>query len=510
MSHVIERPLALVILDGWGIAPAGPANAISKAHTPFYDHICRRFPQTSLAAAGESVGLSAGAPGNAEVGHLNLGAGRAIPSDAVRIDHSVRSGEFDENKALNTAMSSAAERGAGVHLIGLISDGGVHSSMETLYALLRMAKRVEAENVFVHAILDGRDVPARTADVYVEALELKMSDIGVGCLASLCGRFFAMDNSGNWERTAGVYTMLVHADGERSREAESAVRRSFLRGISDEFIAPIVIETDEGEPVATIRDGDAVIFFNHRAEAMLQLTKSVSVNDGSTAKPNIDTVCMVEYDRGFGLLVAFEPEKNVTGLGTVLAANRVSNYRIAEECRFPHVTRIFNAGIDTAGWNEQHFQVVAANRSFQEAEPEMESFKVADKFLRALEADPAGLFVVNISAPAVSAEAGNLIRTVEAVQFADTCLGGIVEGILGTGGTAIVTSSNGSCEEVLDCSGRPGITSTANDVPFHLISENMLGVKLRKGALADVAPTILGILDVSKPCEMSGSDLRIN
>ena len=428
----------------------------------------------------------------------------------MRIGNAMETGEIFENKALNSAMRSAIGRRSGLHLIGLLSDGGIHSSMEALYALLRMAKREGAENVFVHAILDGRDVPARTADIYVEALELKMSDIGVGRLASLCGRFFAMDGSGNWERTARVYTMLVHADGERARDAGTAIRRSFLRGLSDEFIPPIVIEDSNAMPLATVRDGDTVIFFNHRAEAMLQLTKSLAVNDQLSGKPRIDTVCMVEYDRGFGLPIAFEPDNHAAGLGSVLAANHIANYRIAEDCRFPHVTRIFNAGVENAGTSEFHFQLIPSGSLLRDVETEMESFRVADKFLRTLEKDPAGIFVVNISAADIAAEAGNIDRTAEAVQFADTCFGGIVESVIKSDGTAIVTSSHSGCENVSEYDRGSNRTLSANDVPFHLINEEMLNVKLREGSLADVAPTVLGILNIDKPSEMTGSDLRTN
>src|SRR5687768_3899939 len=299
MNSKIQRPLALIVLDGWGFSADVDGNAVALAHTPNYDEICMRYPRTQLAASGESVGLAFGAPGNAEAGHLNMGSGRVVQTDIARIAQAVRSGDFERNNVLQPAMAHAAAAGKPVHLIGLLSDGGVHSSPENLYALLRMAKREGVKDVFVHGILDGRDVPPRTADVYVEALEIKMADIGIGKIATLCGRFFAMDSSENWERTARAYTMLVHAEGERAFDARIAVRNSFLRGIADEFIAPIVVEKDTDVPVATVRDGDVVVFFSHRADTMRQLARSLAVPDpgAASSKPKIEAICLTEYDR---------------------------------------------------------------------------------------------------------------------------------------------------------------------------------------------------------------------
>ena len=346
MNSTIRRPLALIILDGWGISANGDGNALSLAHTPNYDEICARYPRTDLAAAGESVGLAFGSPGCAEAGHLNIGSGRVVQTDIARIAQAVRNGEFARNRVLQPAMAHAAASQKPVHLIGLLSDGGVHSSLENLYALLRMAKSEGVSDVLVHGILDGRDVPPRTADIYVEALEIKMADIGVGRIATLCGRFFAMDSGENWERTARAFTMLVHAEGERASDSLTAIRNSFLRGIADEFIAPIVLEKDTGVPVGTVSDGDVVIFFNHRADTMRQLTRSLAVPDigSSPAKPAVDAICMTEYDHSFNLPVAFASETEGNVLGQVLAERKIANYRISGSDRFPHVTDFFNAG----------------------------------------------------------------------------------------------------------------------------------------------------------------------
>ena len=503
-------PLALIILDGWGVAAKADGNALALAHTPNYDEICARYPSVNLSAAGESVGLSTEAPGSAEAGHLNLGAGRVVQTDIARMAGAIRSGEFDHNAVLGPALSRAAASGKPVHLIGMLSDGGVHSSPDSLYALLRMAKRAGVGEVFVHGILDGRDVPPRTADIYVEALEIKMADIGLGRIATLCGRFFAMDSGENWERTARAFTMLVHAEGERALDSSTAIHNSFLRGLADEFIAPIVLESEPGVPVATVSDGDTVIFFNHRADTMRQLARSLAVPDVGlhSAKPTLDVVCLTEYDHSFGLPVAFPPEATGSVLGEVLARHRISNYRIAGSDRFPHVTNFFNGGTDVSLY-ECDLHVEQPASAHRDLEPEAESFKVADQAVRSLKGEPSVL-VVNLSASAIAAETGNFDLTREAVQYVDTCLGGIVESVRAAGGVTLITASHGGCEEMLDDAGQPNRFNSRNAVPFHVVS-NEIDVKLREGgSLCDVAPTMLGLLGVEKPAEMTGEDLCVN
>ena len=504
------RPVALIILDGWGISDRIEGNAVAMAHTPFYDQICARYPRTRLAAGGEHVGLAAGSAGSAEAGHLNIGAGRVVQTDIARIARSIRTGEFEKNPVLQPALAHAAASGKPVHLIGLLSDGGVHSSPENLFALLRMAKREGVKEVFVHAILDGRDVPPRTADIYVEALEIKMADIGVGRIATLCGRFFAMDGSENWERTARAFTMLVHAEGERASDARTAIRNSFLRGIADEFIAPIVLEKD-GNPVASVKEGDVVIFFNHRADTMRQLARSLAIPEvGLTpAKPVIEAICLTEYDHSFHLPVAFKPETEGCVLGQVLAGEQIANYRIAGADRYPHVTSFFNGGADPSAY-ECGAQVAIPGEHHRDSEPEMESFKITDRVLQHLKSEASGVFVVNFSASAIAAETGNLERTIEAVQYIDTCLGGVVEKVSEAGGISIVTASYGSCEEMLNAAGQANRFATGNSVPLHIVDEDSQYLQLREdGSLCDVAPTLLGILGVEKPDSMTGNDLRI-
>ncbi len=505
-----RRPVALVILDGWGYAPRTEGNAIAVAHTPYYDEICRSYPMTTLAAAGPKVGQSDEQSGSPEVGHLNIGTGRAAQTDVARIKKAVSVGEFMENPVLNRAFKKAKENGSAIHLIGLLSDAGIHSSTENLFACLRLAKRHKIDKVFIHCILDGRDVPSRTADVYVEALEIKLADIGVGRIATLCGRFFAMDSGEKWERTARAFTLLVHAEGERTNDAVTAIRNSFLRGISDEFISPIVVEESPDVPVATVRNGDLLVFFNHRGETMRQLVRSLCIPEGASgAKPDVDTVCLTEYDTAFNLPVAFrkEPEKNV--LTEVLSGLYIPSFRITEMARSTHLTHFFDGGSETE--HPAGEDIFLGNMSpGADLPPESQSFKITDRLWQGLEASPNGFFILNFPAASLMAETGDIRKTVTAIQYIDTCLGGVCEKMREAGGIVVLTSTHGNCEEMIHTeSGEQNPLPTANPVPFHLIDDASANVRLFEGrALEDVAPTILGLMGIEKPSEMTGSDLR--
>ena len=510
MSNDRKGPLALIILDGWGVSPQRDGNAIALAHTPYYDEICERFPSTMLAASGARIGLLDDAPGNAEMGHRTIGAGRIVQTEAARIANAIKSGEFVENQILSSAFGKAVGAGAAVHFVGLVSDGGVHSSQETLFALLRMAKAAGVKDAFVHAILDGRDVQPRTADIYVEALEIKMADIGVGKIASLCGRFYAMDSREQWERTARAFTMLVHGEGERTFDAITAVRASFLRGISDEFIAPIVIESRIDVPMAMVKDGDLVVFFNHNGEGMRQLVRSLAIQDASSAKPRIEVVCLTEYDVAFGLPVAFGYQAPQNVLPSIFEYCGLRNYRITETSRSRHVSGFLN-GVEPSGTYENRMIVSYEQTPGFENVPESCSFRVADRALRAFESDRTGVFIVNFPASDLMSATGNLEKTVEAVQFVDTCLGGVLEKITETNGVALITSSHAGCEDLAgrNVSSMKG-SETVNPVPLHLVDHNNPGLGLATGgSLEDIAPTILGILGLKIPPEMTGRDLRL-
>ncbi len=498
------RPLALIILDGWGVSSELQGNAIAAAHTPCYDELRSRFPFTALAVPAVPTGRFLTAESRSELGHRTIGAGREVETEPVRIEKAIRSGEFLRNEVLLSAFRRAVENGKSVHLVGLLSDGGVHSSQETLFALLRMAKMTGVDEAYVHGILDGRDVRPRTADVYVDALEIKMADIGIGKIASLCGRFYGMDNGQNWERTARAYTMVVLGEGERGFDAVTAIRASFLRGISDEFIAPIVIEKDIDLPVATVKEGDTVIFFNHNAEPMHQLVRSIAVPDAASVKPRINAVCLTEYDPTFGLPAAFEPLNEVNGFCGIMEQNGIKNYRVTETSRSQYVSSYFNGRTYGASDLENRIVVSANGPETLETEPESKSFKVADSAIRALNEIGSGVLVVNFPASDLVAGTGNLEKTIESVQFVDTCLGGVVEQVVGVGGVAVITSSHSGCSSIsMDGNDQVG------HVPFLLVDPFNPSLRLDPdGSLVDVAPTLLGIMGIERPSEMTGRDLR--
>lgn len=505
MDSIQNRPLALLIVDGWGVGSDDAANAIARAHTPYYDEICKTFPQTNLGASGEFIGLAAGVAGNAETGHLNIGTGRVAKTDVLRIADSITEGSFFENEALTSAFAAAKESGGRVHLVGLLSDSEVHSSPESLFALLRMAKKMGVQDAFVHGILDGVDVPQRTADVYVEAVEIKMADIGLGRIASLCGRFFAMDGGENWERTARAFTMLVHGEGDRASDARTAIQSAFLRGVSDEYITPIVIEGTD----AVLRDGDTVVFFNHRGDAMRQLVRAVAMPDtGDSKKPKLSVVCMTEYDRSFGLPVAFKSGSESNTFADMLAYSGVHVYRIGETDRFAHLTNSLDGGTYLPRQNEKLVQVETRTDLGRDLAPEMRNFKITDALVRNLEADNTAVFIANFASPGRIAETGNFERTVEAVEYFDTCLGGAIRAINAMNGVAVVTSTHGNCERMSNADGSPDRFATDNAVPFHIIGNAFAGKKLADGgSLKDVAPTVLSLLGLPIPAEMTGSDL---
>ncbi|MEO6051033.1 MAG: 2,3-bisphosphoglycerate-independent phosphoglycerate mutase [Pyrinomonadaceae bacterium] len=422
------------MLDGWGYAPRTEGNAIAIAHTPFYDEICRDFPMTTLSASGACVGQADQQPGSAEVGHLNIGTGRVAQTQVDRLKNAVASGEFMENGVLNRAFLKAKADSSPLHLIGLLSDGGVHSSTENLFALLRLAKLHGLQDVYIHCILDGLDVSASTADIYGEALEIKLTDIGLGKIATLCGRFFAMDSSENWERTARAFTMLVHAEGERTNDPGTSIRNSFLRGISDEFISPIIVEQSPDVPVATVKNGDLVVFFNHRPETMRQLVRSLCVPEGASGtQPLVETVCLTEYDQAFNLPAAFrqEPEKNT--LTDVLSGLEIPNIKITESSRYPHLTYFFDGGADSQHQFEDQI-LVGTTTVTVDLPPESQSFKITDAFRRGLQSSPNSVFIVNIPAAGLMDDTGDLGKTVAAIQYIDTCLGGICEKVRECGG----------------------------------------------------------------------------
>jgi 2,3-bisphosphoglycerate-independent phosphoglycerate mutase len=509
-----QGPLALIILDGFGHSERREGNAVALASMPFYDDLLARYPHTLVEASGECVGLPAGVMGNSNVGHLCMGAGRVVRTDIERINHEIRTGGFQQNLALNAAMESAAKHDRALHLIGLTSDGLVHSSQEHAYALLRMAAERGLRRVFVHCFLDGRDTPPASAERYVAEMQAKCAQVGTGEVASVCGRYYAMDRDKRWERTERAYRLLVHGEGERAADPVAAVRRSYERGVTDEFVEPAVVTREDGTPAATIQDGDSVIFFNFRADRARQLTSALAVpgfDDFPTGgRPHVHFVCFAVYDKTYPLPVAFPPTQPTNILAEVFAAVGVRNYRLAETEKYAHVTYFFNGGTEREFPHERRLLVPSPKVATYDLAPEMSAYKLTDKILRAIEEGETDAFVINFANPDMVGHTGNLEKTVEAVQHVDNCLGWITNALRPLRGRAIITADHGNCEQMIDpATGEPHTAHTTNLVPFVLVDEASRGAQLREGgALEDVAPTMLALLGLEKPADMTGRDLR--
>ena len=509
-----KNPLALIILDGFGYRAEREGNAIAQAEMPFYNSLLETYPHTLIQASGECVGLPKGVMGNSNVGHLVMGAGRVVRTDIEHINHEIQSGAFFHNLALTAAMDNAVKHDRALHIMGLVSDGLVHSSQEHAYALLKMARESEVRRVYVHCFLDGRDTPPASADKYVAMMQEKCAEIGIGEIASLCGRYYAMDRDKRWDRSERAYKMLVNGDGERATDPVPAVKASYERGVTDEFVEPIVMMRDDGKPVATIQNGDSIIFFNFRADRARQITSALAVpgfDDFPTPnRPHTHFVCFAVYDKTYPLPVAFPPELPRNILAEVFAGLGVNNFRLAETEKYAHVTYFFNGGAEREFPHEKRLLVPSPKVATYDLAPEMSAFKITDKFLRALDERETDVFIVNFANPDMVGHTGKLDKTIEACQHVDTCLGWISKAMHSAKGTMLITADHGNADLMIDPkTGQPHTAHTTNPVPFVLIDESSIGVKLRsEGALEDVAPTMLGLLEIDQPVEMTGRDLR--
>lgn len=508
-----RRPLALIIIDGWGYSASREGNAIALADTPHYDKLTEKYPLTLLEAHGSRVGLPAGVMGNSEVGHLNIGSGRVIRMDVSLVDHEIETGAFFKNSELIAAMENAQQDDHSLHLMGLLSDGQVHSSITHLYALLAMAKQYNLKRVFLHAFLDGRDTPPRSALIYINLIQRKMNELGCGEIASVVGRYYAMDRDKRWERIQRAYDLLVHGKGEPTTNVEEAVSRQYDRGLTDEFIEPIVVAGDNG-PFATLKTRDSVIFFNFRPDRARQLTRVLNnpdFNEFPTGdRPNVHYVCFTMYDATFGLPIAFPPRPHRNVLAEVLGAVTVSNFRMAETEKYAHVTYFFNGGVEKEFPCEKRLLVPSPKVATYDLMPQMSAIPLTDEVTHAIESAATKVFVVNFANPDMVGHTGKLEQTIAACQYVDSCLERITLSMQRVNGITLITADHGNAEQMLDpLTGQPHTAHTTNPVPFHLIDNEAIGSKLREGgALEDVAPTLLGLLDLEKPTDMTGRDLR--
>jgi 2,3-bisphosphoglycerate-independent phosphoglycerate mutase len=500
---VPARAVALIILDGWGLAPAGPGNAVSLADTPVFDELWDDYPHTQLRAGGEAVGLPEGQMGNSEVGHLNLGAGAVVLQDLTRIDAAVDKGELGENSVLREAFSNA-ER---VHLLGLVSDGGVHSGFAHLEALIELAASLKVPDLVLHAFTDGRDTLPKSGAGFLETVEGWMSSAGIGRVGSVVGRYFAMDRDRRWDRTQKAYDLLVHGRAEHEAASGSAAAQAaYERDETDEFITPTLV----GEE-ARIRPGDSVLAFNFRPDRMRELTRALAEPgfgefDRGEAEPVERYATMTEYEEGWPYPVAFPPEHPAVTLPGVLAAQGVPQLHVAETEKYPHVTYFFNGGNEDAVSGERR-ELVDSPRDVPtyDHKPEMSAREAAAAFVSAWESDAPAFGIINFANPDMVGHTGVIEAAVKAIETVDGCLSSVVEAVHGSGGACIVTADHGNADNMLEPDGSPNTAHSLNPVPLIV---TVSGVRLRsEGILADVAPTALELLGIAQPAEMTGKSL---
>ncbi|TYO96622.1 phosphoglycerate mutase [Geothermobacter ehrlichii] len=507
-----RKPLALIILDGWGQAECTDTNAVCQAKTPVLDRLFSQYPHTLLGASGEDVGLPAGQMGNSEVGHLNIGAGRIVYQDLTRISKAIADGDFFRNPVLCRAMDAIRESGGRLHLFGLLSDGGVHSHNSHLYALVRMARDHGIGDICIHAFMDGRDTPPKSGAGYLEQLEAELQRLGTGRIATVIGRYFAMDRDNRWDRIEKAWRALTRGEGEAATDSAQAIASAYAAGQTDEFVEPRVIQAD-GLAVGPVRSGDGVIFFNFRADRARELTRVFNEREFSGFDrgevPDLAAwVCLTEYDETFGLPIAFPPESYADILGEVLARAGKTQLRIAETEKYAHVTFFFNGGGEEPFPGEKRILIPSPQEvATYDQKPEMSAREVTNTVIREIESGAHDVIVLNFANPDMVGHTGVMEAAVRAMETVDDCLGKVVEAVLAAGGELLITADHGNCEKMVDEQGRPHTAHTDNPVALLLVSDRLRQARLKNGILADIAPTMLDLLGLEKPAAMSGQSL---
>src|SRR2546428_3128757 len=507
------KPVVLIILDGWGYRAEREANAIALARTPNYSRLLHDYPWTLVHTSGERVGLPNGLMGNSEVGHLNIGAGRIVYQEITRIDASILRGDFFKQPPLVELMKWG--RQARVHFLGLLSDGGVHSHQEHLYALLRMAKEQGVERAFVHVFFDGRDTPPTKGAEYIAALEQKMLEYGVGKIATVMGRYYAMDRDNRWDRTQKAYDAMVSDDGKKARDPVAAAEESYNQGVTDEFVVPVVITGPSGEPVATIRPGDAAMFYNFRADRARQITRTLTQAefDGFPRRrfpERLHFLGMTRYDKTLTLPYVFPPQELGHILAGVMADLNLENLRVAETEKYAHVTYFFNGGVEKAYPGEDRIVVPSPRVATYDLKPEMSAEGVKDAVVKAVNDGHFDVLIVNFANADMVGHSGKLEAAIKAVEAVDACLGEIYKAVRAKGGAMIITADHGNAEVVGGPrNGGPPTPPTTHPVPFVPGARGPPPPLAEGGALADIAPTLLGVMGVPQPPEMTGHDLRV-
>ena len=528
----MKKPLVLIILDGWGYAPPSKANAISLARKPNYDRLLAEYPNTLIHTSGRAVGLPDGQMGNSEVGHLNIGAGRVVYMDITKIDLMIENGDFFSNPVLLEAVKNARSGGRRLHICGLLSDGGVHSHQNHLYALLRMAKQNGVDRTYIHCFMDGRDTLPTNGAVYLEQLQRKLREYGVGKIATVNGRYYAMDRDKKWDRELKAFDAMVagKAEGGEFIDPIQGAKESYNRGVTDEFIVPFVCVDNRGGSVATIRDEDSVINFNFRADRARQITRCLARESALTAQggrdlPDAEALdaaiprdrvpkrlkypCMSQYDKQFTLPYVVTPDALKNILANVMAEHQLRNLRVAETEKYAHVTYFFNGGIEKPFAGEDRMLVPSQKVATYDLKPEMSAAGIAESVIKAANDSAFDVVIVNFANADMVGHSGKIPPTVQAVETVDACLGEIYTAVRRAGGAMLITADHGNAEMMIDpATGGPHTAHTTNPVPFIAVSEDAQKFTLRaNGSLQDISPTVLGMLGFTQPAEMTGHDL---
>jgi len=511
----MENKVLLLILDGFGLSDEVEGNAVAQANTPFIESLYQRYPHCRLKTNGKDVGLPPGIMGNSEVGHLNIGAGRIVYQLNTLIDHKIETGEFFENEALISAIEHATAHGSKIHLFGLLSDGGVHSSLGHLDAILELCQQKNFDRVYFHAFMDGRDTLPHDGEHFIKEYCQRAEKAGRGAVASVCGRYYAMDRDNRWERVEQAYNMLVYGKGEVCDDPTLAVSRSYENGVTDEFILPTIIQKD-GKPIALVEENDAIIFFNFRSDRPREITKCFIYSDFAEFPvkkfQNLWYVTMTEFDIHFApyVSVAFKLEKLENILGQVIQDNEMKQLRLAETEKYAHVTFFFNGGVEEPFNGEDRILVPSPKVASYDLQPEMSAFLVKDKAVGALNAEVYDLIIINFANCDMVGHTGVFEAVVKAVETVDACLSEIIPLAVSKGYHVIVTADHGNAEQMLDDAGNVMTAHSMNEVPFILIHNQRKMCSLTDGKLGDIAPTLLYLLDIEVPDEMTGDFLITN
>jgi 2,3-bisphosphoglycerate-independent phosphoglycerate mutase len=511
----MQRDLTvLIIMDGFGLSDQKEGNAVYQARTPNLDRYWNEYPHVAIQASGLDVGLPAGQMGNSEVGHLNIGAGRIVYQEFTRISKAIEDGSFFTNKALLAAIDNVKKHGTKLHLMGLVSDGGVHSHIEHLYALVELAKRNGLQQVYIHCFTDGRDVPPTSGKSYIEALERKLEEYKFGKIATVMGRYYAMDRDKRWDRTQKAYDALVLGTGEFASSAVEAMEQSYKADVTDEFVRPTVV-LENGKPVATIGPNDSIIFFNFRPDRARQLTRAFiqpEFNEFPRGKGYFPVcfVSMTQYDETFtNIHVAYEPQTLTNTFGEYISKLGKKQLRIAETEKYAHVTFFFNGGVEYPNENEDRVLIPSPKVATYDMKPSMSAFEVTDEVERRIASGEYDVIILNYANCDMVGHTGVMEAAIEAVETVDKCVGRVVEAVRARGGKVIVTADHGNAEQMIDYeTGEPHTAHTSNPVPFILIDDTRKDVTLREGGrLADIIPTMLELMGLTKPEEMTGESL---